>query len=340
MADETKLPVRQDQNAVADTRSTAPAPPALILRGGNSARFAWDEFFASIDNANTKAAYQTACERFLDACATRGLTLQTVKPSDVRAHIDTLKNVKPKQDGEALAKPSKKLHLAAIRGLFDFLVTRHAVMLNPALSVRGPKYSVTEGRTPAFTVKQAREVVAAIDTGSAVGLRDRAIIAVLIYTACRVGAVAKLRVKDYRSDGTQRMLRFDEKGGKHREIPVRHDLETILNEYLATVGAGTAESAAPFFRSARGRSGKLASKPMTRTDIFRMVKRRVRDAGLPASRFTPHSFRSTTATDLLNQGADIEDVQFLLGHSDIRTTRFYDRRQKAVTRNLVERISI
>ena len=78
---------------------------------------------------------------------------------------------------------------------------------------------------------------------------------------------------------------------------------------------------------------------MTAGDIARMVKRRMKDAGLP-SRLSPHSFRVTTITDLLDQGVPLEDVQNLAGHADPRTTRLYDRRKRKVTRNIVERISI
>ena len=78
---------------------------------------------------------------------------------------------------------------------------------------------------------------------------------------------------------------------------------------------------------------------MTAIDMCRMVKRQIRDAGLPA-RLSPQSFWVTTITDLLEQGVPLEDVQHLAGHADPRTTRLYDRRQKKVTRNIVERISI
>jgi site-specific recombinase XerD len=70
-----------------------------------------------------------------------------------------------------------------------------------------------------------------------------------------------------------------------------------------------------------------------------MVKRRLRDAGLPP-RLSPHSFRVATVTDLLDQGVPLDEVQHLAGHADPRTTRLYDRRQKKVTRNIVERITI
>src|SRR5205814_1649869 len=102
-------------------------------------------------------------------------------------------------------------------------------------------------------------LLASIDTGHVVTLRDRAIIAALIYTAVRVGAVARLSLRDLRHDGTQWTLRFTEKGGKSREIPVRHDLEQIVFSYLAAASLrpGTAE---PLFRSAVRRTRALTCR--------------------------------------------------------------------------------
>ncbi len=94
------------------------------------------------------------------------------------------------------------------------------------------------------------------------------------------------------------------------------------------------------FRSAVRKTKVLTPLPMTANDIYRMVKRRLRDAGLPARTLSCHSFRATTITDLLTQGVPLEDVQYLAGHADPRTTRLYDRCQKQVTRNIVERISV
>jgi len=175
--------------------------------------------------------------------------------------------------------------------------------------------------------------------GNIVGLRDRAVIAILIYTAVRVGAVANLRLKDYRSDGTQFTLRFLEKGGKSREIPVRHDLEWFLKEYLFAIGLEFGRGDMPIFRTARLRTKSLTETGISGEDICRMLKRRLKSAGLP-SHLSPHSFRVSTITDLLTQGVPLEDVQFLAGHADPRTTRLYDRRQRRVTRNVVERISV
>ena len=304
--------------------------PILIERSGAAARFAWDEFiFGKIRNPHTRAAYERAIRRFLGHCEVLGKELPTVTPRDVGCYLD----------GLSYAPATKKLHLSAIRHFFDTLVTRHVVMLNAAASVRGERLQVVEGKTPEITIQQARRLLASINTSNLVGLRDRAVICILIYTAARVGAVASLRRGDFYDVGDQFCLRFAEKGGKSREIPVRHDLQFCINDYLEAGALQCSESLAPLFRTAIRRTKRLTQNRMTANDMTRMVKRRMREANLP-SRLSPHSFRVTTITDLLSQGVPLEDVQNLAGHADPRTTRLYDRRQRKVTRNIVERISV
>jgi integrase/recombinase XerD len=184
-----------------------------------------------------------------------------------------------------------------------------------------------------------RTLLASIDTGHVVGLRDRAILGTLAYTACRGGAVARLRLGDFQHDGQQYVLRFLEKGGKSREIPVRHDLEGFILAYVEAADIGGDAKESPLFRMGNGRTRKLSGNAMTLKRICELVKRRLKDAGLP-SRLSPHSFRVSAITDLLTQGVPLEDVQYLAGHAEPRTTGLYDRRQKNVTRNIVERISI
>jgi site-specific recombinase XerD len=234
-----------------------------------------------------------------------------------------------------LATPTKKLHLAALRRFFDRLVNRHVCVINPAATVKAERYAVVEGKTPEIGPEHARALLKSIDVTDPVGLRDRAVLAVLVYTAARVGAVAKLTVKNLVHDGAQYTLRFSEKGGKSREIPVRHDLERFLLAYARSSGIHEG----PLFRTANRKTKTLTGNAMTGIDVCRMMKRRLKAAGLPGH-FSPHSFRVTTVTDLLEQNVPLEDVQYLAGHADPRTTRIYDRRRRKVTRNLVERISI
>jgi site-specific recombinase XerD len=304
--------------------------PAIIDQGGGAARFAWDEFFqAEIRSELTRKAYTHAVRLFLGWCEARGVELVQITPGMVGQYFN-----------DHPGSPStKKQHLAAVRKLFDKLVIRHVVVINPAHSVRTERYQVIEGKTPEIGIEQARKVLITLDTSNVVGLRDRAIIGILIYTAARVGAVSKLKLKNLEHDGSQWTLRFDEKGDKSREIPVRHDLEGFVLAYRNIAGLNEEPKDSPLFRSATGRTLTLTNNRMSAIDMCRMVKRRMKDAGLPA-RLSPHSFRVTTITDLLEQGVPLEDVQYLAGHADSRTTSLYDRRKKRVSRNIVERISV
>jgi integrase/recombinase XerD len=306
------------------------ARPSLIAAAGPAAGFAWDEFFSGrIRNRHTRAAYLHAVRQFLKWAEPHAATIDRVTPGMVGGYFDQ----------HPSSVPTKKLHLSAIRAFFDVLVNRHVVILNPAATVRGERYQAVEGKTPEISRDQARALLASIDISRPVGRRDKAIIATLIYTATRAGAVASLRIKDFTSDGTQYSLRFHEKGGKSRSIPVRYDLQGLVLAYLDGISWETRPGDAPLFRSVAGRTGELTALPIRNVDICRMVKRRLRNAGLPTN-LSPHSFRVATLTDLLIQGVALEDAQFLAGHCDPRTTKLYDRRQRQVTRNTVERISI
>ncbi|HJT76259.1 MAG TPA: tyrosine-type recombinase/integrase [Gemmataceae bacterium] len=323
--------------------------PAAVAEAGPAGQAVWEEFFAaSLRNPHTRVAYCRAARGFFLWPRLQGIALHDIRPAQVAEYFDQLGG----------SPATRKLHLAALRRLFDLFVTRHLMVLNPAACVRGERYEVIEGKTPEITPPQTRRLIESILTTRTatekpspgqppketvkpcpVGLRDRAICAVLLYTAARAGAVAKLRRQHFAWDGSQWTLRFEEKGGKSREIPVRHDLQKMLLAYLDAAGLADAPRDTPLFPTAYRASGRLTARAITGADICRMVKRRLKTAGLP-TRLSPHSFRVTTVTDLLTQGVPLEDVAYLAGHSDPRTTRLYDRRQRRVTRNIVERISI
>lgn len=304
--------------------------PELIHAAGDAGRFAWEEFvYGRLRNEGTRRAYLTAVRRFLSWCGCHNIDLLHITPAHVGRYMD--------QQPHAAA--TKKLHLAALRHFFDELVLRHIVILNPASAVRSTRLQVVEGKTPAITVRQCRQLLGAIDATSIVGLRDRAVIATLIYTAARVGAVSKLRRQDFFDIGDQYCLRLVEKGTKLREIPVRHDLRGFMLDFIEASPWDAPTKDTPLFRTTIRQTKQLTDRAMTTGDISRMVKRRLADAGLPTA-FSPHSFRVCAITDLLNQGVPLADVQMLAGHADPRTTRLYDRRHREVTRNIVERISV
>ena len=304
--------------------------PAVLERAGAKALFAADEFFAArISNPHTRRAYARVVRRFLACCEEEHLELARVSPGLAGRFIDEL-------PGDS---STKNQALAALRHFFDTLVTRHAAPLNPFQSVRGRKHDTSDGKTPGLSIPQARDLLHSIDTTHVVGLRDRALLGTLAYTGARVGAVTQLRRGDLEDQGPQRVLRFREKGGKQRQIPVRHDLDRWLGDYLEAAGIEDVPKETPLFRSALGKQKQLSDRPLSANSMGLMLKRRLKDARLPPI-FSPHSFRVLVVTDLLSQDVPLEDVQYLAGHANPRTTQIYDRRRRSVTRNIVERISV
>src|SRR5260370_39101940 len=95
------------------------------------------------------------------------------------------------------SKPTVKQHLAAIRQLFDYLTTGGILEVNPAASVRGPKYVVKRGKTPVLAAEEARKLLDSIESNTLIGLRDRALIGAMVYSFARVGATVTMRVGDY-----------------------------------------------------------------------------------------------------------------------------------------------
>jgi integrase/recombinase XerD len=306
--------------------------PALIAGTGKRAAGRFLEFFTvNIRNRNTRAAYAHATRVFLAWCEERGLgRLQDVQPVHVAAYIEAMQSER--------AAPTVKQHLACIRMLFDWLVTGQILPTNPAHSVRGPRHSVSKGSTPVLSSEEARELLKGMDVSSVVGLRDRAIIATMTYTFARVGAVVNLKVEDYYPQKKRWWMRLHEKNGKINEMPCHHKLEAYLDEYIEAAGIAE-DRKEPLFRAAIGKTKKLAVKPMSRTDIWYMVRRRAADAGIETA-IGCHTFRATGITDYLTNGGRIEVAQRMAGHSNAKTTGLYDRRSDDISLDEVERIGI
>ena len=163
--------------------------PRVFLQSEHAGRRFWEFFTANIRNVNTRRAYFTAVSRFSTWCESRKLELGHVQPIHVAAYIEVL--------GQKLSKPSVKQHLAAIKMLFDWLVTGQVIPTNPASSVRGPRHSVKKGKTSVLSAEEMRILLDSIDTSKLIGLRDRALIGLMGYTFARVGATIGLKVEDY-----------------------------------------------------------------------------------------------------------------------------------------------
>jgi site-specific recombinase XerD len=303
------------------TRAGMERLPAAIARAGDAAAWRFVEFFtATIRNRNTRAAYAQAITQFFLWCEKhRVRTLDEIRPIVIAAYIEN----------HPMAAPTVKQHLAAIRMLFDFLVTGQIVPMNPASSVRGPKHVVNRGKTPVLKADQARALIDSIKTDSIIGLRDRAIIGLMCYTFARVSAMVHMHVEDYYENGKRWWIRLHEKGGKRHEVPAHHNAEAYVDEYLDVAGIRH-DKKSPLFRSVDNRR-RITENPMTRTDVLRMVKRRAQGAGLPSST-SCHTFRAT--------GGTIENAQAIAAHESPRTTKLYDRTSDEITLDEVERILI
>ena len=178
--------------------------PAFIAAGGERAGFAFIDFFtAPIRNRNTRAAYAVAVRTFCSWAEARGITIATLRTHHVAAYVEL--------PGKRYSPPSTKQHLAAIRMLFDWLVVRQVIEANPAAAVRGPKHVVKRGKTPVLEADEARTLLESIDCSTPVGLRDRALIALLIYTFARVSAAIGMNVEDYYIQGRRSWVRLHEK---------------------------------------------------------------------------------------------------------------------------------
>lgn len=306
--------------------------PVVIQYEGERAQKRFLEFFtAQIRNENTREAYYRACCRFFEWCESKSLGLRAIEPMHVAAYIEMFSK-------SETSAPTVKQHLAAIRMLFDWLVTGQIVPFNPAASVRGPKHVVKKGKTPVLSAAEAKELIESIPTDTLVGLRDRAIMGVMLYSFARVSAVCGLKVKDFFSQGRRAWFRLHEKGGKYHEVPAHHLAEEYMDAYLDAAGIRE-EPKSPLFRSTRGRSGVLTSREMRREDIFRMIRRRAKTCGLSTAACC-HTFRATGITVFIENGGNIETAASIAAHESPRTTKLYDRTSDVLSLEEIERIRL
>ncbi len=323
----------------AGTLSLAPeAWPALLIRAGAPAQERFLEFFAAtIRNPNTRAAYFRAACRFFKWADERHVELEEIRPVHVAAYVEMFGN-EEQEDGTKFAPPTIKQHLAAIKMLFDYLVTGQIVAFNPAAAVRGPRYSTKRGKTPVITAEEAKELIDSIDVSTVVGLRDRALIGLMLYSFSRVSAVVGMRVADVFMQGKRTWIRLAEKGGKCHEVPVHHKAEEYLDAYIEAAGIKDAPNSS-LWRTTRGRSQQLTAKGMSRVDAYCMIQRRAAKAGMDAA-VCNHTFRATGITVFLENGGAIETAAQIAAHESPRTTKLYDRRADKIALEEIERIRL
>jgi site-specific recombinase XerD len=313
-----------DNNENALVVSPALHSPTLFTPTPKAAQRVLEFFTAQINNDHTRRAYLNATRRFADWCEQRGIReLAGVQAFHVAAFIKDLQG--------QLSPPTVKQHLAALRMLFDWLVTGHVIDVNPAHAVRGPKYVVKKGKTPVLAADEARELLDSIpivkktvvdgaetERPDLTGLRDRALIGVMTYTFARVNAVLQMRVRDYFVQGRRGWVRLHEKCGKEHEVPCHHKLEQYLDEYIAAAGLAS-DPDGPLFRTTGRKTGKR--QRMWQQDAYRMILRRAADAGIETS-ICNHTFRATGITAYLKNKGALETAQQIANHESPRTRSF------------------
>ncbi|MGE4045286.1 MAG: tyrosine-type recombinase/integrase [Acetobacteraceae bacterium] len=306
--------------------------PAMIADRGEQAAWRYLDFFAAhLRNPNTRKAYARAASGFFTWCEQRGLQLAAIQPVHVAAWVEGLT-----QGG--IAAPTVKQQLAGVRMLFDWLVVGQVVPHNPAAPVRGPKHSVAKGKTHMPSRDEAKALIAAIDTGSLIGLRDRALIGTLLYTFARIGAATAMRVSDYYPVGKRWWVRLHEKGGKEHEMPAHHTLQEWLDAYIEAAGIAD-DRKGWLFRSAERRTGRLTDRPLAQANVYLMIQRRAAAAGVQ-TKLGCHSWRARGITAYLENGGLLEHAQQMAAHASARTTKLYDRRGEGISLDEVERISL
>jgi site-specific recombinase XerD len=316
--------------AVAGAR--AAQVPTLVSVAGDRAGLRFLEFFAAaIRNPHTRRAYGRAVGEFLAWCEAAGVpSLAAVQPLHVATWIEA--------QARTLAAPSVKQRLAAVRHLFDWLVVGQVVPANPAAPVRGPAHSARRGKTPVLAPGEARALLDRIDVSRPAGLRDRALIALMVYAFARVGAALAMKVEDVYAQDRRLWVRLREKGGKRHEMPCHHNLEAYLHAYLDGAGIA-ADPKGPLFRTVGRGTGRLTRTPLPQANAHAMVRRRAGAAGI-ATKVGNHTFRATGITAYLRNGGTLENAAAMAAHASTRTTQLYDRRRDRLTLDEVERVRI
>lgn len=289
----------------ADFHQLADVPPALT-------------WFANIDNEQTRRAYENDVREFI-AFASIGNphAFRLVGRGHVLAWRRDLER-------RALGAATIRRKLSALSSLFESLCEANAVQGNPVDGVKRPKVTSQEGSTPAISDHQARTLLAAPDTSTVQGLRDRAILATLLYHGLRRAELCALHLVDLQDRRGVRHLRVLGKGSKVRYVPLHPAAAGDIVAYLQAAGH-SGDKAAPLFQPVSN-NARGAGRSITPDGVYKVLAKYAGMVGLNVDGFGPHSLRATAITNALEHNADLEKVQDWVGHASISTTRMYDRR--------------
>jgi integrase/recombinase XerD len=281
------------------------------------------EWLANLTNPKTREAYRSDVQEFSTFADLRGhAEFRTVTRAHViawRKHLET----------RGLADSTIRRKLSALSALFNYLCEHNAVAGNPVDGVKRPAANANEGSTPALGDAQARKLLDAPPEDTLKGVRDRAILATLLYHGIRCEELCRLRLRDLQSRQGVMHFRVHGKRNKIRFIPMHVTAQQLIEEYVALAGHG-ADPAAPAFRPVTNNRTKVLDRPLDPDSVYHNIVRKYgRTTGIDAqvNGLCVHSLRATAATNALDNKADIAKVQEWLGHANVSTTRLYDRRK-------------
>jgi site-specific recombinase XerD len=283
------------------------------------------EWFANLGNPATRRAYENALHDFM---VFTGIRQPAEFRSVTRSHVIAWRDELLRRQ---LSGMTVRHRLAALSSLFQYLCEKNAVTHNPVKGVKRPAVESSEGKTPALSDDQARQLLAAPSDATLKGRRDRAILATLLYHALRREELCRLKVKDFKQArrGVAH-LKVSGKGGKTRYLPLHPAAGQLISDYLEADGRAS-DLTGPLFRRVGGAravvGGATAASPqqsITPDGVYKMVRSHSAALGFEIG---AHALRATAATNALDHQADIAKVQEWLGHASISTTRIYDRRR-------------
>ena len=318
-----ELVVAQRALTPAQYQALADVPPEL-------------EWLGNIKNKKTKRAYEADIREFMVFAGLRdAVEVRTVTRAHVIAWRKNLesrekrsKGRRPGAKSSGLEDSSIRRKLSALSALFDYLCECNAVAGNPVDGVERPSANGNEGSTPALGDAQARKLLDAPSEKTLKGVRDRAILATLLYHGMRREELCRLRVRDLQSRQGVMYFRVKGKRDKVRFIPAHVTAQRLIEQYLTRAGH-TPDLAGPLFRPVANNRTKELDRPLDPASVYRLVMKYALETGLSAqvNGLCVHSLRATAATNALAHEADIAKVQEWLGHANVSTTRLYDRRK-------------
>ncbi|MGA7238844.1 MAG: tyrosine-type recombinase/integrase [Bryobacteraceae bacterium] len=281
------------------------------------------EWLANITNAKTRRFYKSDVAEF---SAFSGLRAPGELRTITRAHVIAWRK---SLEARALTPASIRRKLSSLSSLFDYLCERNAVAGNPVDGVKRPMANGNEGSTPALGDAQARRLLEAPPPDTLKGVRDRAILATLLYHGIRREELCLLRVRDMQTREGVVHFRIQGKRDKIRFIPVHPMAQRLIQEYLAVAKHGGGADG-PLFRPVKNNRTGTLDKHLEPGSVYRnIVTKYGRETGVSAEvhGMGVHSMRATAATNALSHESDIAKVQEWLGHANVSTTRLYDRRK-------------